>query len=96
MIRAITLCFALGLTPALAEDLDASGSAQMVEDYAMYCDGPCPEAGPTAMSSDEDGDGEAEYVTFTDETPCGLEGDMSCEAQADASSVTETDATLHL
>lgn len=92
MYRAILLTFALGLTPALAEDLGTTGSAQVIEDYAFICDGPCPEAGPTAMSSDEDGDGEAEYVTYTDETPC----DFACEAQADASTVIVADDTRHL
>lgn len=89
MIRALLLTFAFGLTPALAEDI---GSAQTVEDYAFTCDGPCPEAGPVALSSDEDGDGEAEYVTYSDETPCGAD----CEAQADASTMTDADDTRHL
>jgi hypothetical protein len=89
MFRALLLTFALGLTPALAEDI---GSAQIIEDFAFTCDGPCPEAGPIAMSSDEDGDGEAEYVTFTDEIPC----DTTCEAQADASRITDAGSAGYL
>lgn len=61
MYRALALTFALGLTPALAEDLGAP-----VLDGLPTCGAACPEPTVTAMMSDLDGDGEAEYFDIDD------------------------------
>lgn len=61
MYRALLLTFALGLTPAFAE-----GIAAPILDGLPTCDGACPEATVTAMSSDLDGDGDAEYFDEMD------------------------------
>lgn len=61
MYRVLALTFALGLTPAFAEDIGAP-----ILDDLPVCDGTCPEPTVTAMSSDLDGDGEAEYFDFED------------------------------
>ena len=61
MFRALALTFALGLTPAFAEDIAAP-----ILDGLPTCDGTCPEPTVTAMSSDLDGDGEAEYFDVED------------------------------
>ena len=58
MFRALALTVAFGLTPAFAEDAP-------VLDGLPVCDGTCPEPMITAMSSDLDGDGEAEYFDLT-------------------------------
>jgi hypothetical protein len=61
MYLALALCFALGLTPALAEDIGAP-----ILDGLPTCGEACPEPTVTAMSSDLDGDGEAEFFDIDD------------------------------
>ena len=63
MYRTLAFCLALGLTPAFAED------AAPILDGLPTCDGTCPQSTVTAMSSDLDGDGEAEYVDIQDPEP---------------------------
>ena len=96
MIRLAALTLALGLSAALAEDIGPQGRVIIVESFPLDCAGPCPETGPTAMSSDVDGDSEADFVTFSDGAPCGLTVSTVCEAQADASSVIEAGANTSL
>lgn len=59
MFRAFVLTVAFGLTPAFAED-------SLILDGLPSCDGTCPETTVTAMSSDIDGDGAAEYFEIYD------------------------------
>ena len=60
MYRTLAFCFALGLTPAFAED------AAPILDGLPTCAGSCPQPTVTAMSSDLDGDGKAEYFYIED------------------------------
>ena len=93
MLRPLALMIALGLTPAAADDLAPGGV--LLNDLAFLCDGPCVEAGLIAMSSDTDGDGEPEYVSFSDDSLCTP--DQPCddlpEAQAD---LTDSASLRHL
>lgn len=88
MFRALVLTVAFGLTPAFAEDAP-------VLDGLPACDGNCTQPMITAMSSDLDGDGEAEYfdltaldaeVTLATAT-CGADVGATCSIAVDAPSL---------
>lgn len=88
MYRALALTFALGLTPAFAEDF----GAPILDDLPSTCNGTCPETTVTAMSSDLDGDGVAEYFEIEDskaqvtlaEAECGADIGATCSMPTSA------------
>lgn len=87
MYRVLALTFALGFSPAFAEDIGAS-----ILDGLPTCEGACAETTVTAMSSDLDGDGAAEYFDVQDseaqvtlaEAECGTNIGATCSMPIDA------------
>lgn len=86
MYRALLLTFALGLTPAFAEDIGAP-----ILDGLPTCDGTCPEPTVTAMSSDLDGDGAAEYFDVIDTEAELTLAEASCTVDIGATCVMAID-----